>query len=78
MFYSSSYLLRLIFLDKLLSLLVRCILPHLRDDLGHLPQLQLGIGRLNLVPHFAAVSHEGHQGLLWGLWWLRGTGIDLK
>lgn len=71
-----KYLLRLVLVDKVLPLAIRCVLPHLRDYLGHLPQLQLGIGRLHLVPHLAAVPHERHQRLLWGLRWLRRTGID--
>lgn len=72
------YLLRLIFVDKLLPFHVWRILPHLRDDARHLPELQFGIGRLHGVPHLAAVPHERHQRLFWRFRGLGSARINLQ
>ena len=44
-------LLQFVLFDKVLLVGVGQVAPHLADDLADLPQLQLLVGRLHLVPH---------------------------
>lgn len=75
---SCQYLFRLVFVDVVLLVYFGQVAPHLRNQLSNLPQLQFGIARFHVVPYFAIVTHERHEGLLWGLRWLWNSRIRLQ
>lgn len=51
------YLLGFILIQVVLLLLVAQVPPHPSDDLSDLPQLQVGVGRLHLVPYLVKHTH---------------------